>query len=606
MALTVTTRPSGFNAVHLPIVYKLTSDKWPTNSVDTTRTVNTFTNDNGYAKLTLSGTLKTSLQELEFVKLTVNGTSGIYQIYQVFSDSQITIDLEYDGGTTFGNCQYYYSNYYVSVKVYAGLRGAHALNASKPYALITTINAVPDSSNIATINVNEILKNDIEVLTNNIDGATLPNDIESFTEFYIEYAEAYDYSIDGYTLSDYTSSYTSDASNYAIAVNSKLPFKNGYGGVMTNYVGSTRKFLTLFSQPTIFEGSYYDISFLRETPNTFTQLRRKLYSGTNLLSTLYDTIDSKDEGVYRLQIQKESTEDSIIVDLVTAAPTLQALALWTNQGSGNNWTTGANPSITLNTLFASSKLLAGTFNAPAGTYAINYNFDVTGGLQVVSYSIGLLDASLNVLDLESIDVSASGNFTGTANLTSSSTIAYVAFQLSIDDSGGSTSTDINSVSYSNVDPISFSESKTLNIDTECSNQEIYITWKNYLGGHEYYKFTAQKEYGIDIEETTTSTKNILIDWPTSYNSEAIDFETSRVSRETVVVRAENLDLDTLEGLKYIKTSSLVQVVTGTENTPILRNILVDSSSFRLYQDGDKLYSFEFAFKYTDTIPNQSL
>ena len=103
------------------------------------------------------------------------------------------------------------------------------MTAYKPYALITTINAVPDSSNIATINVNEILKNDIEVLTNNIDGATLPNDIESFTEFYIEYAEAYDYSIDGYTLSDYTSSYTPDASNYAIAVNSKLPIKNNDG-----------------------------------------------------------------------------------------------------------------------------------------------------------------------------------------------------------------------------------------------------------------------------------------------------------------------------------------------------------------------------------------
>ena len=468
MGLTVTTRPSGFNAVHLPIIYKLTSDKFPTNSVDTVRTVNTFTNDNGYTRLTLSGTLKTGLQELEFVKLTVNGVSGIYQIYQVFSDSQINIDLEYNGGTTFGSCQYYYANYFVKVRVYAGLRSGHALVSSKPYTLITEVPVVPDSSNVATVNINEILKSDITIFGNNING--LDNDIDSFTEFYIEYAEAYDYSIDGYTLSDFTDSYTSDSANYAIAVNSKLPFKTG--GVMSDYVGSTRKFLTLFTQPTIFEGSYYDISFLRETPQTFTQLRRRLYSGDTLLSTQYDTLQSLNEGVYRIQIQKESTEDSIRIDL------------WSG--------------------------------------------------------------------------------------------------------------------------VTQSETLTINVSDYCSNQEIYITWKNYLGGMDYWKFTAQKEYGIDIEDVTTSTKNLIIDWPTSYTDDSIDFETGRVSRETVVVRAENLDLQTLQALKYIKTSSLVQVITGTENSPLKRNILVDSSSFRLYQDGDKLYSFEFAFKYTDTIPNQSL
>jgi hypothetical protein len=414
--------------------------------------------------------VRASLQELEWVKVTVNGVAGIYQIYQVFSTSQITIDLEYDGGTTFGTCQYYYSNYCASIKVYAGLRAGHALVAGKPTALLTTIKAVPDSSNIIQINIGEILKSDIGILDN---AFTYPNNnIEQFTEFYIDFAESYDTSVDGYTLSTFTDSYTSDSANYALACNSKLPFKNGSGGVMTAYTGTGQKFLTMFSEPSVFEGYYYDLFFLRNTPTTFTQVRRRLYSGTTLLSTNYDTLPSSNEGVYRLQIQKESTEDSILVDL---------------------W-----------------------------------------------------------------------------------------------------------------DGSALSETKTLNVISDCANQSIYLTWRNYLGGMDYWLFTAIKDYGIDIEGTQTSEKNIFVNWPASYETDKIRFETKRDSSETLVIRSQNLTLAEIEGIKYIKTSTLVQQVTGTETVPIFRTVLVDDSSFKIRADQDKLYFIEFTITYTDMIPSQSL
>lgn len=472
MALTVTTRPSSFNAVHLPIMYKLTSDKWPTNTADTARTVNTFVNDNGYTKLTLSGALKSGVQELEFIKLTVNGISSVYQIYWAFSDSVVTIDLEHDGGNVFGSAQYYYSNYYASIKVYAGLRGGHALTVSKPYRLLTTIKAVPDSANIVQFNINEILKDDIEILSNDLSLSTLPNDIDAFTEFYIEYAEGYDYSATGYTLADFLSSYTSDSANYAIAVNSKLPFKNGNGGVMSAYTGSGQKFLTSMTTPVIFDGYYYDLSFLRATPQTFTQVRRRLYSGATLLATIYDTLPTKDEGVYRHQIQKSSTEDSIIVDL---------------------W-----------------------------------------------------------------------------------------------------------------DGSSLSEQLTIDVNSDCANQNFYMTWKNYLGEMDYWLFTAIKNYGIDIEETEQAEKNIFADWPDSWNDQTIRYETKRSASETVVVRSQNLTLDQIQGIKYIKVSPLVQVVTGTENSPVFRTVLVDTQSINIYADQDKLYTIQFSITYTDSIANQSL
>ena len=37
-----------WNCVHLPIIYKLKSDIWPTNGADTARTITTFSNYNGY------------------------------------------------------------------------------------------------------------------------------------------------------------------------------------------------------------------------------------------------------------------------------------------------------------------------------------------------------------------------------------------------------------------------------------------------------------------------------------------------------------------------------------------------------------------------------
>jgi len=91
---------------------------------------------------------------------------------------------------------------------------------------------------------------------------------------------------------------------------------------------------------------------------------------------------------------------------------------------------------------------------------------------------------------------------------------------------------------------------------------MYLTWKNYLGGMDYWKFTAQKEYGIDVESSSQSEKNIFSSWPTSYNEDTIRFDTERISRETILVRSQNVSLAQIQSLKYIKTSPLVQIMTS--------------------------------------------
>jgi len=245
-----------FSSVHLPIVYKLQNTLWPTNSVDTARTM-TVTNSAGYCAIVASGDIKAtgSAQELEYVKITtVAGTyDGVYKIIDYSSDTSFTIDLEYSAaaetslelGTS--TIQYYYSNYHANVRIYAGITGTGAV--IKPVALITEVEAVPDSDNIITLNINEFLKSKVDILLNDPALVTMPRDIHAFCEFYITYAESYDITLGGYTLGTYVSSYTDDSATVGYAVNSKLPFKNRYSGFMSEYLGTARKFLTMFTEP---------------------------------------------------------------------------------------------------------------------------------------------------------------------------------------------------------------------------------------------------------------------------------------------------------------------------------------------------------------------
>lgn len=312
---------NAYNAVHLPIVYKLQSTLWPTNSVDTVRTVSSYSNDNGYVKLTLSGDLTSTVTELEFVKVIYGGTSYIYQILTWYSNSIVTINLAYLGGYGFTSVQYYYNNYHAKIRIYAGLSSTHTFGSIKPYRLITEQREVPDSSGVITLNVADFLKEQIEILKNDLGLGTLPNNIDAYCQFYITYAEAYDYSIGGYTLLDFVSSYTDDSGTLeGIAVNADLPFKNIYSGMMGEYIfvfSPNFKFLTPSLYPVHF-GNYFDISWINNS--TLVKFLRKEYYINNVLqSTVDDVIESYNIGVYRRQILLVGTEDRIDVSLWTSS-----------------------------------------------------------------------------------------------------------------------------------------------------------------------------------------------------------------------------------------------------------------------------------------------
>lgn len=472
-------------AVHNPIIYKLKSDLWPTNSVDTARTVSSYSNDAGYAQLTLSGAH--GVTELEFVKVTfTGGETAVYQVLTWYSTTVITINLPYRGGITFVSVQKYYSDYHAKVKIYAGLDTGHPYDDLKPYEELAEIKAIPDSNGVITVNINEIIKSKIDILKNNINGATLPNDITQFCRFYITYAEAYSYSEGGYTLLDYVGTYTDDSANLeSYAVNAKMPFKYKYGGMMGAYI--YEEWLTPFRTPVLFTttsrtlgqvSQFFDISHIIPV-NLSSRVKRELYrNGTIVLST-NDTISVNGAGIYRYEVDRsEYLEDRI--DL-----TLQ--------------------------------------------------IDFGSGFQSVSTT------------------------------------------------------------------------KTIEIDDSCGPADDFVdlSWLNHLGGFDYWRFKALSDYGIDIDKTTEASKNYFTDWPNSWGEDAdtIDFETSRKSRQTIVVRAENLSKEQAEDLARIKTSPLVQIVnTRTDR----RTVILDKSSFVYVKEGERLYSLTFTLRYTDLLPSQSL
>lgn len=136
-----------------------------------------------------------------------------------------------------------------------------------------------------------------------------------------------------------------------------------------------------------------------------------------------------------------------------------------------------------------------------------------------------------------------------------------------------------------------------------SVEPFQITFLNYLGGFEYFFFTAKKEYGVDVEETGETTENLLPGWPNSFglNADTIDKQTHRKTRDYVIVRSQYLSLNQLQVLKYVRISPVVQIMYSRLNR---RMVKVDSDSFKEYDESDKVFSVQFKVRFTNLNPSQ--
>lgn len=135
---------------------------------------------------------------------------------------------------------------------------------------------------------------------------------------------------------------------------------------------------------------------------------------------------------------------------------------------------------------------------------------------------------------------------------------------------------------------------------------FYITWLNNLGGFDYWPFTGYKDNGLEIIETGTTKKNIFPQWPKTYgsNADTIEKQTFRRTRKTKTIRSQVLTRQQATDLgEQIKSSPVVQLILGRRDR---RMILVDSDSFVVTQDKNKVHYFSFNISYTDDYPSQGV
>lgn len=615
------TTTHGWSCVHLPITYRISNNLFPVNSSDTSRNINSTTDINGWTSITISGSLGT-IHSFDFVKLTVpNDTSlsGIYQIVEWISSTVVIINLAYDSSNNFTSATIikHYNSYNTLVRVYAGINSSHQWTAQKPYELAATLKLTPDENNEVFFSINEILKSYVETRNNLLLG-TLPNNIDFWTQFYIETAEGYDDS-DGYSLGTYTGSYTSDQTNFeGVAVNAMLPFKNIHSGYLSDYLmtNTTAKFLTLFSLPVLFGCSddnpncYQDVSFLLPSGNPNVSFFSQYYYQGDLQTTQEDVIDNPiGGGVYRMPIDSNCSFDRVDIHLEAESETYPLLFTSASQEATAdvNWiqddilSTGG--AIVYLTSGQNSEEIGFPLVIPGGTQITQTitRFSAGGSgtstIYVRLYTTFSGGVFSGLVDEYSVTASSSTNISFVA----SETANYIVYYVDRAAGAGTYSFLVYSITLGVTGTIS--ETKTFSIECGCSNQEIILTWLNNLGGFDYWNFTGKKDHIVEIQEALTTKKNIFPQWPQSYGSTAdtIRKQTFRSSNSAYTVRAQHLTQSQADAIAYIKSSVLAQIINSRQDR---RTVIVDTESFIKYQDHDKLYTIAFNISFTDNLPVQ--
>ena len=504
------------------------------------------------------------------------------------------------------------------VRIYGGLPSGHRWEALKPYTFITELKLPTDPNGNLQVNISEALKQQIQISRNRPNYDSMPFDLDRFCSFYIEYAETYEDAGDVYI-----SSYTSDLGNLeGFAADAKLEFKNRFSGFLSAYTGdgsNLAKFLTDAITPRLFPNNYFDLSFIKPDGLNLSLSSANYDSYNNLIGSSNTNISETDEGIVRIPISRDTTETTKIIRVVQNN-TISAPESNNTSTIPGRWTRETSPSpgtifsVTSDSWTAHvtgySFIYFYTFlnTIPAGSVIPSFVVTVQYPNSAFSYEIKFLGAGGQVVATGSIGLSGAG----TLNITTSSYTAAGAitglriFVSGINSPIGDITVNISDLLNTSFPYAYFTESLTLDVDTDCYDQYIYLTWKNPLGGFNYWLFTGNKDYSIAIEGTKEKDINLIPSWDRSYGefADTVTYETSRDSHREIVVRSQNLSKDQANFISGVKTSSLVQQMTSKYDR---RTMIVDKSSFKIRGDQDKnAITIEFTIRETNDIATQSL
>lgn len=429
------TQEHDWSSIFLPIVYKVSNNLWPTNNQEPIRNVSSYSDDNGFVSLVLSGSLKGSFNALEFVTLTGH---GVFQIVEVISPSEITINLAYETGLSFTTAQYYYNNYQTRVKIYAGLPASHPWEPKKPFTEVAELSLTPDENNEVMFSVSDYITQKVAIKNNTL-LFSLPLNLDAFTGFYISTGESFDQS-DNYSLYTSEPSFTDDDfQGYAIA--GKLPFKNMYSGDYADYVytsGSPARWLTILDRLLAVDGLYFDVSFIKNVVGTFNLIIDKYITSDYSIPEII-LFEDQGIGVYRLPLTIDANYESYCIRVETNAHEEEVevttetdfdLSLWLNDNQGlTDWNIGI-PNPFVNLLGGNSELLYFPYATAAGqVYTYLYEFTVANSDPgTKTAQLLFLDAAFLASGFSFINPPGDGTYSGSVSITAVSNGTYIAFK----------------------------------------------------------------------------------------------------------------------------------------------------------------------------------
>lgn len=457
----------GFQCVHLPIVYELKSDLSPNNLVEESYNPNTVAGfsewDGGNTEIDLDHELT---DPVEFSKIEFVGDgplAGVYTILYVIQNWAVIIDLPYDAGYDMSGyiIVKYYDNYAINVNVYAGYPDTHRWNSIKPFELAAILKFVPDEDGNVKFSISEVLRAYINN-RNNLTLDTLPNNTDFSVAFYISYFETYDES-DGEDITTYSSDVVED-DFIGYALNAKLEFKSESIGHMSEYINDANiyaKWLTIFENPIIMVGKFFDISFLNQ------------YNGFDIVVTKngvdYLTINNPGAGIIRVPVEAEAGEEQVCLRAYIGlnSETYLSLSGFQNRGlDSDQWVTGTNPSFTTASFSgATSDYL---FSEVALYPNVEHTFylDISSNI-ITTIALRLRDADYNVIDSDSKFLPSAGTISFT--VTPTEEVVYLDFRVTFTTNMGVT---ISNLRYSLNDPVPITEEICLTVLEECDDTFI--------------------------------------------------------------------------------------------------------------------------------------
>lgn len=310
---------------HLPIIYRLSSDLWPVNIVDSAPGINLFEASGSYCEVTLAFPAA-SVVTGNTVKISdspIAGYNGIWRVIQQTASNKLVLEMPYLGAAAGAQLQRYYANYQVLVRVYAGIPAGHPLHSDRPISLRGTIPAVPDETGVVEVNVQGYVVADLIPLQNRLcqsleAGEAVGNDTSMWTGFYIEYSEQYDEMVSGqlttYQGSPWVAELAGGVPRIRYAANSVrqpgdfLGYSLGDFALATYSVSLRAKFLTAFERPVFFEPFEFDLQIISafetlDGDQLVARLREFSRSGS-LLETTDLPFPDDGPGLYRVAVSE--------------------------------------------------------------------------------------------------------------------------------------------------------------------------------------------------------------------------------------------------------------------------------------------------------------